>query len=83
MSLCTNGTEIKESDAYITSSNGSKRRKETTKGWEVLIQWKDGISTWEKLKDAKESYPVQLAEYAITSGVSQKASFCMVGASSN
>ena len=58
------GTEIKEDSAFITSPNGGRRRKQTTKGWEILLQWKDGSTTWEPLKDVKESYPVQIAEYA-------------------
>ena len=58
------GTQVSKDCAFITSHNGGKRRKETTKGWEILIQWKDGTTTWEKLKDVKDSYPVQLAEYA-------------------
>ncbi len=45
------GTETKDEDAFIISSNGGRRRKETTKGWEILIQWKDGTTTWETLKD--------------------------------
>ena len=48
---------------FIHTSNGNKRRRETTKGWEICIQWKDGSSTWNQLKDVNESYPVQLAEY--------------------
>jgi len=36
----------------------------TTKGWEILLQWKDGSTIWEKMKDMKKEYPVQLAEYA-------------------
>ena len=59
------GTEVKQDDAFITSANGGRRRKETTKGWEILLQWKDGSTTWEAMKDVKESYPVQLAEYAL------------------
>ena len=57
------GSEIKQNDAFIHTSNGNKRRRETTKGWKICIQWKDGSSTWNQLKDVKESYPVQLAEY--------------------
>ena len=30
-----------------------------------MLQCKYGITTWEALKDIKECYPVQLAEYAI------------------
>ena len=58
MSYHVNGTQITKDCIFITSHNGSKRRKETTKGWEILLQWKDGTITWEKLKDVKESYPV-------------------------
>ena len=31
----------------------------------MLVQWKDGSTTWSKLKDVKDSYPVQLAEFAV------------------
>jgi hypothetical protein len=61
----TDGSEVKQQDAFITTRNGNKRRRETTKGWEILVQlWKDGSVTWVALKDMKNSYPVQLAEYA-------------------
>ena len=54
---------------------GTRRRKETTIGWEVLIQWKDGSSTWVASKDAKEAYLVQLAEYSTTAAISDEAAF--------
>ena len=69
------GTEVKHDDAFIISKNGGRRRRETTKGWEVLVQWKDGSSSWEKLKDLKESYPIQLAEYSHRSQISQEPAF--------
>jgi len=59
----TDGTELQHDDAFVTSRNGGKRRKMTTKEWEILLQWKDGSTTWEKMKDVKNAYPVQLAEY--------------------
>ena len=71
----TDGTEIKQDNAFIISPNGGRRRQETTKGWEILIQWKDGSSTWEKLKDVKECYPVQLANYATLSKIFNKPAF--------
>ena len=58
----TDGSQIKPEDAFIHISNGIKRRRETTKGWEVCIQWKDGSSTWNQVKDVKEAYPVHLTE---------------------
>ena len=41
----TDSTQIKEGDAFIHMPNKKKRIKETTKGWEVCIQWKYGSST--------------------------------------
>ena len=40
-----NSTQIKEGDSFIHMSNGNKRSIETTKGWKVCIQWKDGSYT--------------------------------------
>ena len=41
----TDGSQVVKGQEFITSANGIKRRMETTKGWEVLIQWKDGLTT--------------------------------------
>lgn len=71
----TDGTEVKQQDAFLTSQNGNKRRRETTKGWEILVQWKDGSTTWVSLKDMKNAYPVQMAEYAVQARVSREPAF--------
>ena len=42
-----NGTELKEQYTFTTTRTGTKRRRETTKGVEVLVQWKDGSTTLE------------------------------------
>ena len=51
----TDGSQIKSEDAFIHIYNRNKRRRETTKVWEVCIQWKDGSSTWNQVKDVKEA----------------------------
>ena len=56
-------TAIKDKDRYITVNNRNHHRK-TTKGWTLCVEWKDGSSSWERLADLKESYPIQIAEYA-------------------
>mmetsp|Transcript_24453 Transcript_24453/g.37196 ORF Transcript_24453/g.37196 Transcript_24453/m.37196 type:complete len:272 (-) Transcript_24453:1442-2257(-) len=66
---------VTKDDAFVVSFNGTKRRKETTKGWEVLIQWRDGSTTWSKLKDVKDSYPIELAEYFVQNGISDEPAF--------
>jgi hypothetical protein len=55
-------TAVKRADAYVIV-NGRKCQRKSTKGWLLCIQWKDGSTSWEKLADLKESYPVEVAEY--------------------
>ena len=54
----TNGTDIKQQDAFLTAITATRRRHETTKGWEILVQWKDQSTTWIALKDIKKYFPM-------------------------
>jgi hypothetical protein len=56
---------IPKSEGTYVNPYGIKRQKMTTRGWELLVEWKDGSSDWVALKDLKESYPVELALYAV------------------
>ena len=49
-----NVQEVKQQDAFITTKTGPQCCHETTKGWELLIEWKDGSTTWVALKDIQE-----------------------------
>lgn len=60
----TNAEAIPKEKGMIQSKNGSMRRVFTTRGWELYVRWKDGSMSWVALKDLKESYPVELAQYA-------------------
>ena len=64
-----------ELDAWVYGPNGKKHCKMTTKGCDILIHWKDGSETWTILKDVKESFPVELAEYAVKAGVHELPQF--------
>ena len=48
-------------------SNAVHRR--TTKGWQLLVQWKDRSTSWTLLKDLKESNPNDVAEYAVANKI--------------
>ena len=72
---CTNWQEVKQQDTFITTRTGTKRRRETTKGWDILIEWKDGSTNWVTLKDVKESYPVQVAKLAISNHIAEEPAF--------
>ena len=72
---CTTSKEVKQQDAFITTRTGTKRRRETTIDWELLVQWKDGSMNLIALKDLKESYPVQVAEYSVGGRISLEPAF--------
>jgi hypothetical protein len=74
----TDGTEVKQQDAFLTMRNGNQRQRETTKGWEIIIQWKDSSTTWVSMKDIKNSYLVQLAKGCNTEKNCGRACFCVV-----
>jgi hypothetical protein len=70
-----NGLAVKASDGFVITRNGNKVPKKTTAGWELLVAWKDGSTDWLKLKDIKDSYPVQVAEYAVTNNIAHEPAF--------
>jgi hypothetical protein len=66
---------IPKSQGTYKNSYGVKRRKATTRGWELLVEWRDGSSDWVALKDLKEAYPVELAHYAKDHGIDDEPAF--------
>ena len=70
----TEGAIPIEQGTYITRS-GLSRPKRTTKGWQLFVRWKDGSANWVDMKDLKDSYPVQLAEYAINNAIQDQPAF--------
>jgi hypothetical protein len=59
----TDGHAVEPADMYI--KHGSNRKvRQTTKGWNLRVEWKDGTTSWERLADLKERNPVEVAEYA-------------------
>jgi hypothetical protein len=51
-------------DKYLTTRSGQRRIRKTTQEWELLVAWKDGTKSWVRLATLKDSYPVELAEFA-------------------
>ncbi|KAI2502896.1 Reverse transcriptase (RNA-dependent DNA polymerase) [Fragilaria crotonensis] len=66
---------IPQSQGTYVNTYGVKRRKTTTRGWELLVEWRDGSSDWVTLKDLKDSYPVELAIYATTHKLGDEPAF--------
>ena len=63
------------SDGTFQTRSGNIVPKKTTRGWKLLVEWKDGSTTWVPLKDLKISNPVEVAEYAIANRIQEEPAF--------
>ena len=54
---------------------GQKQQKCTTRGWHLCVKWKDKSTSWEQLSDLKESYPVEVTEYAAACDLQREPAF--------
>jgi hypothetical protein len=68
-------TAVMKDDGYEVTKDGLEHPKQTTRGWKLLVNWKDGSTSWVPLKDMKESYPVQVAEYAVVNKILEEPAF--------
>mmetsp|Transcript_24915 Transcript_24915/g.59157 ORF Transcript_24915/g.59157 Transcript_24915/m.59157 type:complete len:877 (+) Transcript_24915:2272-4902(+) len=66
------GSAVKKEQ--LSTAQGSVHRK-TTKGWKLKVKWRDGSSEWIALSDLKESYPVQVADYAEANDIAEEPAF--------
>jgi hypothetical protein len=66
---------IPEEERYQISLNGNIHPRRTTKGWQLCALWKDGSTSWESLKDMKEAFPVQVAQYSISHDLQDRLAF--------
>ena len=66
---------ISSAEGYTLRSNGTRKPKVTTVGWKLLARFKDGSEEWIKLKDFKESTPLEVADYAMANKINDEPAF--------
>lgn len=59
----------------VRKVQGKKVVSRSTKGWELLCEWQDGSTSWQKLKDLKESHPLQVAEFSFAANIADEPAF--------
>ena len=62
-------------DQRLTRADGRTFMRRSTKGWQLCVQWRDGLTTREKLSDMKQSHPIETAEYAVSHGLEHESAF--------
>ena len=58
-----------------TTKDGKPSFKRTSKGWFLCVLWNDGSTTWESLRELKETHMLQVAEYAVAKGLVEEPAF--------
>jgi hypothetical protein len=48
---------------------------QTTAGWELQVEWKDGSTSWLPLKELKETKIVDVAQYAVDNQIDHEPAF--------
>jgi hypothetical protein len=71
----SDNSAITIADGYTTGRAGNRIPKITTRGWQLLCQWRDGSSDWIPLVELKDSNPVELAEYAVANKIQEEPAF--------
>ena len=80
----SDGNVVKKGDGISRAKNGAPIPMQTTKGWWMLARLNDHSTQWFKLKDLKESNPLEFACSACKrQSVGRRASFQVVGAIHN
>ena len=63
----------------VSSQKGVHRGRSfmwrSTVVWQICVQWRDGSTSWQALKDLKESHPVETAEYALAQEIDNELAF--------
>ena len=62
---CVTKDAIPKSKGTYETKRGLDKKIRTTRGSEFYVQWKDGSGDWVALKDLKDSYPIELADYVV------------------
>ena len=65
---------VKHTDQLVYV-NGLWHLCKMTKGAHLCVQWKDGRTSWERLANLKESYPIEVAKFAVSRGLDHKPAF--------
>ena len=68
-------TAILISEGKSRRYNGIESPKVITRGWKLLVKWRDGKTSWIDLKDLKESNPIKVAEYAVANCIVDEPAF--------
>ena len=66
---------VLKKDGYVYYKDGRRRLRKTTAGYKFLVEWADGSESYVPLKDMKESFPLETAEFAKARNIDKDPAF--------
>ena len=63
---------------HVVTKRGQEKLRKTTVGWRLLVKWKDQSESWIRLKDIKESHPVDVADFSEERGITYEPYFTLL-----
>ena len=68
-------TFVTKDDMYIATKRGQKKIWMTIVRWQLLVHWREQYESWIRLKDLKESNPIEVAEFSKAQGIVDEPAF--------
>ena len=68
-------TAVTKENSFYQTRFGGQRCRRTTIGWELCVEWKDSSQQWIALKDMKNAYPIEVADYATANKIQDEPAF--------
>ena len=68
-------TAITKENGYYQIRSGIKRKVNTTKLWDLCVRWETGETSYISLKDIKDSYSIEVAEYVFSKHIEDEPAF--------
>ena len=62
---------VQQADGFVVI-NGRKHMRKSTKGWQLCVKWKDGLTSRERFADIKESNPIEVSEYVVARAINKE-----------
>jgi len=69
------GNAVSKAKKYIFSRNGQRKLRQSTAGWMFQVEYTDERKGWMRLKDLKETNPVEIAECVTARGIDDEVAF--------
>ena len=66
---------LEKGDDLVNTPSGRKRKRKSTIGWKLLVQFGDKSQQWVPLKIIKETNPVDVAEFAVSRRIDDEPAF--------